>query len=138
MRNYEHLSENSANLCKSVVQRQLWLMNNIPNMSKDQAYDKARKEFYALRHQEEIEKKVQREEALWTGAQFGKNMLEIGMQIEDKEFERWKSHAKKEISVQQTRQDAAHASSIMEEDEEEAVDDMGSQAVAAEAAVKVV
>lgn len=108
-------------------------MNNVPNMTKDQAYDKARKEFYAQRHQEEVEKKVQREEALWMGAQFGKSALEIGMQVEDKEFEAWKVHAKREILLQQTRQDAAHASSITEDDEEDAAEDLGPQAVAAEA-----
>lgn len=108
-------------------------MNNVPGMTKDQAYDKARKEFYALRHQEEVEKKVQREEALWMGAQFGKSALEVGMKVEDKEFEAWKVHAKREILLVQTRQDAAHASSITEGDEEEAAEDLGSQAVAAEA-----
>jgi len=108
-------------------------MNNVTGMTKDQAYDKARKEFYTQRHQEETEKRVQREEALWMGAQFGKSALDVGMQVEDKEFEAWKVHAKREILLMQTRQDAAHASSIMEEDEEDAAEDVGSQAVAAEA-----
>lgn len=93
-------------------------MENIPGMSKSQAYDKARKEFYVLRHQEEVEKKVQREEAQWMGAQFGKNALEVGMELEDTVFEKWKAHSKKEILLMQTRQDAAHASSIIDGEEE--------------------
>jgi len=76
----------------SVVQRQLWLMQN-GNLSKSAAYDQARKEFYAHRHQEDIERRVSREEALATGAYFGLSPQEIGMQLEDKEYERWKASA---------------------------------------------
>ncbi|CAI4217190.1 unnamed protein product [Parascedosporium putredinis] len=71
-----------------VVQRQLWLMEN--GLPKDEAYDKARKEFYALRHEEEVERRIAKEEAQFVGAYFGKTRLEIGHEIEGKEFERWK------------------------------------------------
>ncbi|KEZ46079.1 37S ribosomal protein S25, mitochondrial [Scedosporium apiospermum] len=74
-----------------VVQRQLWLMDS--GMSKEEAYDKARKEFYELRQEEEIEKRIAKEEAQYVGAYFGKTRLEIGHELEGKEFERWKTWA---------------------------------------------
>jgi small subunit ribosomal protein S23 len=97
-------------------------MQNIPGITKAQAYDKARKEFYAIRRQDELVQKVQREEALWTGAQFGLSALEAGLVVEDKEFERWKIFAAKEAQALQTRQSAAFANSIDDaaEDEDEA------------------
>jgi len=63
------------------------------DMNKSAAYDQARKEFYAYRHQEDIERRIAREEALATGAFFGPSPQEIGMQLEDKEYERWKASA---------------------------------------------
>ncbi|EFQ34841.1 37S ribosomal protein Rsm25 [Colletotrichum graminicola] len=81
-----------------VVQRQLWLMQNA-GLKRDQAYDVARKEFYALRQEEEIEKRVAREEARHVGAYFGKNRLQISMDLEDKEFETWKGWAGKRTAA---------------------------------------
>lgn len=69
----------------------------VAGLSKEEAYDKARKEFYALRHQEEVEVRIAREEAQWTGAYFNKNLLEIGMELEDKSYESWKYWATKEM-----------------------------------------
>lgn len=80
----------------SVVQRHLWLLKN-QDISFDRAYDQARKEFYALRLQEDVERRVAKEEALATGAYFGKSALEIGMELEDKEYERWRSKAEKQM-----------------------------------------
>ncbi|KUJ12096.1 mitochondrial ribosomal protein [Mollisia scopiformis] len=93
---------------ESVVQRQLWLLNNVPDMGINQAYDIARKEFYALRHEEEVERRVAREEALWTGAYFNKGVLEIGMELEDKTYESWKTWAKKEVETIDRQRDAAY------------------------------
>lgn len=80
----------------SVVQRHLWLLKN-QDISFERAYDQARKEFYALRLQEDVERRVAKEEALATGAFFGKSALEIGMELEDKEYERWRSKAEKQM-----------------------------------------
>ncbi|PBP19509.1 37S ribosomal protein Rsm25 [Diplocarpon rosae] len=102
---------------ESVVQRQLWLVKN-EGKSNIQAYDIARKEFYALRHEEEVERRVQREEALWTGAYFGKGVLEVGMELEDKSYESWKTWASKEVSTMNTQRDAAYTG--VEKDTEEA------------------
>lgn len=90
-----------------MIQRQLWLMNH-GGLSKNEAYDVARKEFYALRHEEEVERRVAKEEALWVGASFGKGMLEVGMELEDKAYEGWKEWAELEIQAMERRRDAAY------------------------------
>ena len=77
----------------SVVQRQLWLLESNPSMTTSKAYDQARHEFYAIRYQEDVERRVAKEEALATGAHFGKSNLEIGMGLEDKAYEEWKTWA---------------------------------------------
>ncbi|KAB8068738.1 37S ribosomal protein S25, mitochondrial [Aspergillus leporis] len=88
---------------ESVVQRQLWLLNNVPDMTKSAAYDVARREFYRLRLQEDIERRVAAEEAEATGATFGPTRLEVGMELENQEYERWKVWAKSEAQVQEQR-----------------------------------
>lgn len=87
---------------ESVVQRQLWLMET-QNMSKRKAYDIVRREFYRLRQEEEIEKRIAIEEARYIGAYFGKTRLDIGMQLEDNEFENWKIWAGKETANREAR-----------------------------------
>ncbi|KAF2742463.1 mitochondrial ribosomal protein [Sporormia fimetaria CBS 119925] len=77
---------------ESVVQRQMWLMRH-KNYSKAFAYDVARKEFYRQRHLSDIKRRVAKEEAMYVGAYFGKGPLEIGMELEDKAFEKWKAWA---------------------------------------------
>ena len=102
----------------SVVQRQLWLQHNVRDITPAQAYDQARKEFYDLRLQEDVERRIAKEEALSTGAQFGKSTLDIGMELEDKEFEKWKEWAAKEVQLQEQRQAAMYTGV-----EEGAIDD---------------
>ncbi len=92
----------------SVVQRQLWLRQNEPGVSKAEAYDQARKEFYDLRLQEDTERRVAREEALATGGYFGKSAMDIGMELEDKEYERWKAWAEKQVELANQRQAAMY------------------------------
>jgi len=77
-------------------------------MTNSQAYDKARKEFYALRLEEEIEKRVAREEAMWVGAYFGKGALDVGMELEDKTYEEWKEWAAKEVEAIGRQRDSAY------------------------------
>ncbi|RAH74306.1 mitochondrial 37S ribosomal protein mS23 [Aspergillus aculeatinus CBS 121060] len=91
---------------ESVVQRQLWLLNNVFGMTKSAAYDIARREFYQLRLREDIERRVAAEEAEATGAVFGPTQLEVGMKLENQEFERWKVWARDEAQIL----DAKHAS----------------------------
>lgn len=72
-------------------------------MGKRKAYDTARREFYKLRQAEEIEKRIAVEEARYVGAYFGKSRLDIGMQLEDHEFENWKVWAGKEAANREAR-----------------------------------
>ena len=96
-----------------------------------QAYDIARKEFYALRQEEEIERRVAREEAMWVGAYFGKNVLEVGAELEDKTYESWKAWATKEIEAIERQRDAAYTGvGTANEDEPEIVANVDSEEAA--------
>ena len=59
-------------------------------MDRQTAYDVTRREFYRLRQAEEIERRVAPEEARYVGAYFGKDRTEVGMMLEDNEYEKWK------------------------------------------------
>jgi len=83
-------------------------MRNKPNMTKAAAYDQARKEFYDIRLQQDVERRVAREEALHTGAYFGKSAMEVGMELEDKEYDDWREWAKKETVIAQQKQAAMY------------------------------
>lgn len=111
----------------SVIQRQLWLLRNQPDMTSAKAYDQARQEFYAIRHQEDVERRVAKEEALATGAYFGKSMLEIGMELEDKTYESWKEWAQNEVVVIEQQRSAQYTGSELE-----AADDASPEEVADE------
>ena len=84
-------------------------------MTRAEAYDKARKEFYDLRLQQDVERRVAREEALATGAQFGKSVNEISMEIEDVEYERWKEWAKKEAEKMVLKRAATYTDYTVED-----------------------
>jgi small subunit ribosomal protein S23 len=76
-------------------------------LNKKQAYDTARREFYALRQEEAIEARVAKEEARYVGAYFGKSRLDISMDIEDQQFEAWKVWAGHEnLKIQASRASA--------------------------------
>lgn len=89
----------NTDVFRSVVQRQLYLLENTPNMTVSRAYDIARQEFYKLRLQEDIERRVAAEEAEATGAKFGPTYLEIGMELENQQHEKWKDWARLEAQV---------------------------------------
>ncbi|KAI9829206.1 MAG: mitochondrial ribosomal small subunit component [Phylliscum demangeonii] len=94
---------------ESVVQRQLWLMENEPGMSKAEAYDRARHEFYVYRHEEDVERRVAQEEATFTGATFGPSRLAIGMELENQVFEGWKAWAIQQSSEQRLTMNAFYS-----------------------------
>ena len=100
----------------SVVQRQLWLRHHVPGITSAQAYDQARKEFYDLRLQEDVERRVAKEEATSTGAYFGKSALDIGMELEDQEYEKWKGWATKEVALAEQRQAAMYTGGVESEE----------------------
>jgi len=99
---------------ESVVQRQIWLMEN-EGLDEAQSYDKARKEFYFYRHQEDVERRVAKEEALATGAYFGKGPIEIGMELENRQWEDWKAWALKEMEKEKQQAGAAYGGTDNEE-----------------------
>lgn len=97
-----------------MIQRQNWLLRNT-NLSNAAAYDQARKELYRIRHFRETEQRVAREEALSTGAFFGKGPLEIGMQLEDAAYEDWREWAKQQTIAQKQRDTADYTGLEAEE-----------------------
>ena len=99
----------------SVVQRQLWLRHNVLGISPAQAYDQARKEFYELRLQEEVDRRVAKEEATSTGASFGPSALDIGMDLEDKEYENWKLWAQNEVDALAQKRTAMYSGNAADE-----------------------
>jgi small subunit ribosomal protein S23 len=104
-----------SNFLDSVIQRQLWLLQNVDGMTSQKAYDIARGEFYALRHEEDVERRVAKEEALSTGAYFGKSALEVGMQLEDQSYEAWRSWAVQQIELAEQQRTAAYTNLEAEE-----------------------
>lgn len=72
-------------------------------MTRSTAYDIARREFYKLRLREDIERRVAAEEAEAMGAQFGPSALEIGMQLENEEYENWKVWARTQAQLLEQR-----------------------------------
>jgi small subunit ribosomal protein S23 len=75
-------------------------------MTKSNAYDIARREFYRLRLQEDIQRRVAAEEAEATGANFGPSYLEIGMNLENQQYEKWKAWARTEAQLFEQRTSA--------------------------------
>ncbi|CAG7564224.1 unnamed protein product [Fusarium equiseti] len=114
-------------------QRQLWLMNHDKRDLKE-AYDMVRHEFYRLRQEEEIEKRVAQEEAKYVGAYFGQTRIDVAHTLEDREFENWKLWAGKETErMEQSRNSEIEDFGL--EDEADAVEDPEEQPeVKAEAA----
>jgi small subunit ribosomal protein S23 len=66
-------------------------------ISKAEAYDQARREFYKHRHLDEIRNRIAKEEAMHVGAYFAKGPLEVGVELEDKAWESWKAWANQQI-----------------------------------------
>ena len=94
-------------------------MQNVPQMTKAKAYDQARQEFYAIRHQEDVERRVAKEEALAVGAHFGKSTLEVGMELEDKAYEEWRTWAIAQTKLQEQARGAAYTQGASEDPEPE-------------------
>jgi small subunit ribosomal protein S23 len=76
-----------------VVQRQLWLLENVPDITNAESYDIARKEFYALRRREATARRIAVEEAQNLGAHFGPNDFAKAMAIESKAYNDWEQWA---------------------------------------------
>lgn len=101
---------------ENVVQRQLWLME-VGGLTKAQAYDQARHEFYQLRQQEDIARRVAVEEARHVGAYFGKTFIQVGLDLEDEHFEKWKGWAAQRIQAEETQRAEANTSVVDSKDD---------------------
>ena len=86
-----------------VVQRQLWLLQNVPDITIPQAYDIARKEFYTLRRREERRDRIAAEEARHMGAKFGKSQMQISMGIENAMYNDWEKWSRGVVFEQTSR-----------------------------------
>lgn len=84
------------------------MVHNVEDMTVEKAYDIVRREFYALRHAEDVERRIAKEEAMKVGAYFGMSVLDVGMQLEDQQYEYWKKWAGKMIQSVRAEQDAAY------------------------------
>lgn len=84
-------------------------MENTEGISKEQAYDQARKEFYDIRQQEDIQRRVALEEARMVGGYFGKSRMQVSMELEDATYEKWKKWAEGEAAKIQSERDSAYA-----------------------------
>lgn len=121
----------------SVIQRQLWLMAN-KSMDRAEAYDLTRREFYRMRQEEEVEKRIAMEEARHVGAYFGKSRLEVGMLLEDREYENWKVWAGKQAANREAAERAQLDTYGNEEAEGETNDAVEGPPAAEEAAAPAV
>ncbi|RSM03564.1 hypothetical protein CEP52_007297 [Fusarium oligoseptatum] len=106
------------------------------NVSERKAYDITRREFYRLRQEEEIEKRVAVEEARHVGAYFGKTRIDVSHSLEDREFENWKLWAGKETERSEAQRNAEIESFGLEEEGADG-DDIAIEVDAAEADNKV-
>jgi small subunit ribosomal protein S23 len=125
---------------EDVVQRQLHLLQSKPKLTVNEAYDKARKEFYNVRRKEEIQRRISAEEAEHSGAYFGPSILQWSMQIENKQYDDWEEWSRKTV-VEQMQRNAAFAGDttnveddLLEEGIEEDTNKTGSEVFAAEGA----
>jgi small subunit ribosomal protein S23 len=83
---------------ESVVQRQLYLLHHVPDITETEAYDIARKEFYAHRLREAIERRVSVEEAEAFGADFGKSHNQRSIEVEDEMYDNWEDWSRKQVA----------------------------------------
>lgn len=92
------------------------LMAQHPHLTTRDAYDIARKEFYQLRMQEDITRRIAAEEAMAVGAVFDKHYVDIMFEREGKVVEDWRVKAAGDLALRKHRRNAAYTSTSAEED----------------------
>ena len=102
-------------LLHSVIKRQHALMHpadpeTTQPLSRAAAYDKARRELYNRRAFDEMESRIAKEEALAVGAEFGASAQDVGMYLENCEFDRWRTWANEQVTLQEQARAASYAS----------------------------
>jgi small subunit ribosomal protein S23 len=86
------------------------------------AYDVVRRQFYRLRQEEEIERRVAQEEAKYVGAYFGQTRIDVAHTLEDREFENWKLWAGKETERQEQSRNSEIEDFGLEEEADEVIE----------------
>ena len=106
----------TISLYPSVIQYQLHLIETYPNLSTSAAYDIARKEFYAVRLEQDIQKRVAAEEALSVGAIFDTPYFDIMFEREGQVLREWRNKASQDLAIRKHRRNAAYSSTAAAED----------------------
>lgn len=78
------------------------------DQAKDEAYDQARRELYDMRHDQQVEQRIAREEAMAVGGYFGLSQNEIGMGLENKTFDHWREWAEGQVVIMEQAKSAAY------------------------------
>lgn len=105
---------------ESVVQRQLALLQSVPDITVAQAYDVARREFYQVRRREDTVKRVALEEAMHNGAEPDRSVLQWSQEVENKVYNEWEEWSRSEV-VAQMQRNAAFSGEIAVEGEDKAL-----------------
>lgn len=89
------------NLTEAKIEAARNLVNNHVDEQtiEERAYDQARKEFYALRLKQDVERQIAREEATHYGSYFEPTANEKSLKFEDDAIEDWKEWALKDIEA---------------------------------------
>ena len=106
-----------------MVQRTNELLNS--GVPSSHASTIALAEFARHQHYSETSLRVAREEALATGAFFGPGPLEIGMMLEDRQYDGWRQWAEKEIVALKQLQGSAYTGQGIEGSGQDAALDAG-------------
>ncbi|KAF8453480.1 mitochondrial ribosomal protein S25-domain-containing protein [Terfezia claveryi] len=100
---------------ESVIQYQLHLLQNT-KLTLTETYDLARKQFYKIRLEEDIQRRIAIEEALSTGAVFDKYYMDIVFEREGQVLQDWRIKAAQDLAIRKHRRNAAYSSTVAAED----------------------
>lgn len=115
---------------ESVVLRQAYLLANAPKPKtpmqfkslREETYDQARKEFYAKRMAQDVERQVAKEEAEHYGAFFDVGEIERSLEKEDAAVEDWKKWAARQLELEQHQKAGRAGNTAADVSTEENVD----------------
>jgi small subunit ribosomal protein S23 len=102
---------------ESVIQRQLWLLENTPDITIPESYDIARQEFYMLRRAEETRRRIAAEEATHMGARFTQTAIQKSLRIENKMYQDWEKWSR-EQTIEQMQKNSAFGGESMPAEQE--------------------
>lgn len=91
----------------------------IRGMTRSRAYDESRKKFYKLRHFEDVERRIAKEEALHSGAYFGLGPNAVSEKLENAKFEKWKVWATERATLRDQQRMAGYSGADSDSDSDE-------------------